>query len=138
MAEPARPSRQEQIAAYKQVLRDYLDRRPSGARLRIARALGTHNPSDPTPVPARHLNAIFDVCQLSADERARFLAAYRAAHPRHAAGAQPRGELHYKILHVRVPDLDDAQAQTELEQLIQDFARRTGELLARRDDGDRG
>lgn len=139
MAEPARPSRQAQVAAYKQLLRDYLDRRPSGARLRIARVLGTHksfvsqitNPADPTPVPARHLSAIFDVCQLSEPERARFLELYRSAHPRQAGHASPGGEVHYKTLHVDVPVLADPEAQRELEQLIRDFARRTAELVGR-------
>jgi len=140
MAAQPTSSRQERIAAYKRVLRDYLDRRPSGARLRIARMLGTHksfvsqitNPSDPTPIPARHLGAIFDVCHLSQVERAHFLEAYRAAHPRHAEALNADGELHFKTLHVDVPVLDDPRAQAELEELIRDFARRTGRLLAGR------
>ncbi len=138
MSAQPKSSRQARIAAYKRILRDYLDRRPSGARLRIARMLGTHksfvsqitNPADPTPVPARHLGAIFDVCHLSQAEQARFLEAYRAAHPRHAEAVDAEDEPHFKTLHVDVPVLEDPRAQAELEDLIRDFARRAGRLLA--------
>lgn len=132
-------TRQDRVAAYKQQLRDYLNRRPSGARLRIARVLGTHksfvsqitNPNDSTPVPVRHLSAIFDVCQLSQTEREDFLALYAAAHPEHAVGLDTGRPGHVKTLHVDVTVLDDEQAQRELEDLIRDFARRAAQLARR-------
>lgn len=141
MASERMSPRRESIAAYKQILRDCLDQRPSGARLRIARVLGTHksfvsqitNPADPTPLPARHLTAIFDVVNLSKSERARFLEAYRAAHPTQRAQVDPDGGVQDKILQISVPVLSDPQAQHELEQLIRDFARRTGTMLANRE-----
>jgi hypothetical protein len=76
-------TREETVAAYKQILRDYLDRRPSGTRQKIALALGKHksfvsqiaNPAYPEPVPARYLGAIFDLCHLSPEERETFMAA---------------------------------------------------------------
>ncbi|MBK1670640.1 hypothetical protein CKO28_21700 [Rhodovibrio sodomensis] len=130
------------MAAYKQRLRDYLDRRPSGARLRIARVLGTHksfvsqitNPADPTPVPARHLNAIFDICQLSQSEREDFLALYAAAHPEHVSGVAAGRPGYVKTLHVDVPVLADADRQRDLEELIRDFARRAAALARGKDD----
>lgn len=135
-------ARQDRIAAYKQLLRDYLERRPSGARLRIARVLGTHksfvsqitNPSDPTPVPARHLDRIFDVCQLSQQERGAFLQAYAEAHPEHASAVAAGRPGHVKTLHIDVPVLDDPDAQRELEDLIRDFARRAAALAGRQDE----
>src|SRR5215470_12731857 len=84
-------SRDELVAAYKRLLQEYIDRRPSGLRLKIARAIGKHrsfvsqitNPSYSIPVPARHLEAIFRICHLAPEERHAFMAAYEAAHPGH-------------------------------------------------------
>ena len=50
-------------------------------RLRIARVLGTHksfvsqitSPLDPTPLPARHVPPIIEVCHLSPQESETFL-----------------------------------------------------------------
>src|SRR5438552_16358598 len=77
------------VAAYKALLRDILDRRPSGMRARIADALGRHksfvsqltNPIYPVPIPARHLPVIFELCHLSPEEQHSFLGAYERAHP---------------------------------------------------------
>jgi len=76
-------SRDELVAAYKRLLQEYIDRRPSGLRLKIARAIGKHrsfvsqitNPIYPIPVPARHLEAIFRICHLAPEEKQAFLAA---------------------------------------------------------------
>lgn len=130
--------RQDRVAAYKTLLRQCIDQRPSGARLRIARVLGTHksfisqitNPADPTPIPARHLAPIFEVCHLSEQERARFLEAYGVAHPRQSESLKTAEDIHYKTLHLDVPLLDDPQAQQELEEMIRDFARQSSNLLA--------
>ena len=111
MASERMSPRRESIATYKQILRDCLDRRPSGARL----------------------TAIFDVVNLSTSERARFLEAYRAAHPLQGAQVDPNGGVQDKTLQIDVPVLSDPQAQHELEQLIRDFARRTGNMLANRE-----
>src|SRR5438128_9959619 len=80
------------IAAYKAILKDYIDRRPAGMRARIAIALGKHksfvsqltNPIYPMPVPARHLSTILEICHFSPDERKRFLKASNVAHPARA------------------------------------------------------
>src|SRR5437899_12216686 len=71
---------QDLIAAYKTVLRDVLDRRPSGMRQRLAEALGKNrsfitqiaNPAYQTPIPAQHVHPIIQICHLSAQERDRF------------------------------------------------------------------
>jgi hypothetical protein len=104
----------DQVAVYKALLRDVLDRRPSGTRQRLAAALGTNrsfisqisNPAYDVPIPAQHIGAIFDICHLSAAERAEFLAAYSRAHPRRlltpVAAARPR------IVVLSLPDLGPA------------------------------
>ena len=78
------------IAAYKAILRDVLDRRPSGMRQRLAEALGKNrsfitqiaNPAYQTPIPAQHVHPIIQICHFSVQERDRFLEAYHRAHPR--------------------------------------------------------
>ena len=76
-------AREELVAAYKRLLQEYLDRRPSGMRLQIARAMGKHrsfvsqisNPGYQVPIPARHLGLIFEICHFSPQQRAAFLKA---------------------------------------------------------------
>lgn len=133
----AQPSKQDLIAAYKEILRHCIDQRPSGLRQKIAQALGTHksfisqitNPNDSTPIPARHLEAIIDVCHLSPPEQEWFLQAYGLAHPNQPAINQP-GHRHYKTLHVQVPVLGDSAKQRALETLVQDTVQRICSLVA--------
>lgn len=108
-------------------------------RQKIAQILGTHksfisqisNPNDPTPIPARHLEAIIDVCHLSAQERERFLLAYCNAHPNQTVsrldGLQPHRA--YKTLHLQIPVLDDAVKQQALELFIRETVQRLCRLL---------
>jgi hypothetical protein len=138
---PAVSGRQELIASYKGILRGFLEQRPSGIRARLARVLGTHksfvsliaNPSDPTPIPARHLAAIAEVCHLSEAEQGRLLAAYVAAHPQHARRLRPAdaGHPHTRPLHLEIPVLGDPLRQKEFEEAIRDFVRRLAAVLAK-------
>ena len=128
------------IAAYKAILKDYIDRRPAGMRARIAQALGKHksfvsqltNPIYPMPVPARHLSTIFDICHFSPDERKTFLKAYALAHPAQTAdaGAGEEGPVaERKILSLEVPVLRDSRKQRALETLIRQFVERMARLI---------
>ncbi len=135
MTHPA-AERQRRIAEYKTTLRRLIDKRPSGIRQKIAEVTGTHksfisqvtNPSDPTPLPARHIDAIFEVCHLSPEERAGFLDTYHAAHPEQAARAHA-AYRHTRTLHIQVPLLADEKRQKALESLIRDTVRRMCELV---------
>jgi hypothetical protein len=132
-----RPDRQPLIAAYKSILRDCIDQRPSGLRQKLAQILGTHksfisqitNPRDPTPIPARHLKTIIKVCHLGPADQAGFLAAYAEAHPRRKA-VQAGSYQHYKTLHIQIPVLPDAAKQEALELFIRDMVRRLCGLMA--------
>jgi hypothetical protein len=125
-------ARQERVAAYKTVLRQCIDRRPSGVRQRIARALGTHrsfvsqitNPSDPTAVPARHVPTILDLAHATAEERGHFAKAYEAAHPGALASVESRDGGARRTLTVEIPALADPAAQAALEDLIRSTAQR--------------
>ena len=140
-AAPRTADRAEAVANYKRILRTYIDRRPSGTRQKIALALGKHksfvsqitNPGYASPVPAPHLNAIFEICHFSPEERKTFLAAYRAAHPKQRAvepGETPADRTY--DLRIRVPVLDDPKLQKELETTIRQTASRIIALVTRR------
>lgn len=87
MSEPQSPS--ELIAIYKELLRDYLAKRPSGLRKKISDAIGTNrsfvsqitNPKYSVPIPSHYVHKIIAICHLTPTERAEFLAAYVDAHP---------------------------------------------------------
>lgn len=125
----------EWIVAYKTLLRDVIDRRPSGTRRRLAEALGKNpsfisqitNPTYPTPIPAGDVDAILDLCHVSPDERARFLDAYSKAHPRRAAAGARRPRS--RTLALTVPDLGSAQRNIEFDRAVQDFVARLGKLM---------
>jgi len=127
------------IAAYKTILRDCIDRRPAGLRARIATALGKHksfvsqltNPIYPMPVPARHVETIFDICHFSPEERRSFLKAYARAHPEkkpeaaQESGAPPGR----KVFSLEIPELADPRKQRALESLLREFAARLADLI---------
>lgn len=79
----------ELIAAYKELLRGYLEKRPSGLRKRISDAIGTNrsfvsqitNPKYSVPIPSHYVHKLIAVCHLSPPERTAFIAAYLEAHP---------------------------------------------------------
>lgn len=131
------------VSAYKQFLRDLIDRRPSGTRQLIASALGKHksfvtqitNPSYAVPVPAKHLATIFDICHFSPAERRQFVALYETAHPNRqvaaAAEVSAAGSGGMKRIVVEVPVLRNAGRQEEMERLVRDFARRVAALADR-------
>ena len=134
---PAKPeAAQERVAAYKRVLQEVLDSRPSGMRQRLAEALGKNrsfislisNPSYPTPIPVQHIEPIFEICHFSPRERERFLAGYRKAHPRRL---QLLKEEHDRMrqLTVAVPDLGTDARNQQLEAIVKEFADKVARLL---------
>jgi len=125
-------SRQEKVALYKTVLRECLDRRPSGVRQRIAVALGTHrsfvsqitNPADPTAVPARHVPILLEFVHPTERERARFMNAYEDAHPNALARAGDASGAAIRTVSLEIPVLPDPAAQAALEDLIRTTVQR--------------
>jgi hypothetical protein len=128
------------VAAYKGVLQRVLDNRPSGTRYRLAAAMGKNrsfisqitNPAYLVPIPATHLDALFEICHFSSDERREFLEAYSRAHPRRLRivatddnGGQPQK---LRTITLAVPDLGDARRNRIFEETLADFARRMAHL----------
>lgn len=142
MTDKASPAADERdaVSGYKAVFKAVLDKRPSGMRLRLADALGKNrsfisqisNPAYATPIPAQHLNAIFQLCHFSPAEKAQFLAAYDEAHPQRAetlkAGRKER------TVTLQVPSLGTAKRDGQFDALLKEFVKRLGALLG---DGER-
>lgn len=131
--------RDELVASYKTLLRNIIDRNPSGLRLRLATELSTHksfisqitNPLDATPIPVRHLATLFRLCHFTNAEEQLFMAAYRRAHPNRAPKSVTRAqeEIRFKTIKVEVPILDDKEKQRNLERYIAAMARNLKDIL---------
>jgi len=123
------------VAQYKRVLQEVLEKRPSGTRLRLAEELGKNrsfisqitNPTYSVPIPARHVERIFEICHFSAPERRAFLDAYALAHPNRIP--RPTKPERWREIQLKVPDLHHAERNRHLEDLLADVALRIARLL---------
>ena len=134
-------SKGELVARYKRILQNYINQRPSGARLKIAEKLNKNksfvsqitNPSYTIPVPARHLNVIFDICHFTIKERETFLKAYTAAHPNYQYRVVEPESIPYKgrrTLSIEVPVIEDSAKQQQIESMIKDYAHQLFQLIS--------
>ena len=124
------------VAEYKRMLQTICDNRPSGTRGRLALALNTNrsfvsqlvSPTYAMPIPAQHLQAIFDVCRFSPAERSMFLGLYDRAHPGRRDGAakdQPT-----RLVSLRVPDLGDPSRNRAVDVMLDEYTRHLIKILA--------
>ncbi|MEM9438889.1 MAG: hypothetical protein AAGA73_00430 [Pseudomonadota bacterium] len=126
------------VADYKALLREFIDQRPPGLRNRLAKSLGKHksfvsqitNPSYRVPIPARDVQVIFDVCNLGADERRRFLELYEKAHSVEILPGAVDAGTHYEIT-LLIPRFDDSAVTDEVETMIRDFATRIVQIASK-------
>ncbi len=117
------------VADYKALLQAVCDKRPSGTRGRLAMALGTNrsfvsqlvNPNYAMPIPAQHLETIFDVCHFSPAERAAFLVAYDQAHPGRRNTGEPSTGT--RVISLTVPDLGDVGKNQAVDAMLADYVR---------------
>ena len=117
------------LAEYKKLFKQVLDLRPSGTRQRLATALGKNrsfisqiaNPAYPMPIPATHLDALFDVCHFSDSEKRKFLDLYRRAHPGRLRLVSSRAAT--RQISIDVPDLGDVDRNQMLDTLFETMAR---------------
>ncbi|MEI9851329.1 MAG: hypothetical protein WDN24_11365 [Sphingomonas sp.] len=138
---PNLSEREEHIQRYKTILKDVVDRRPSGIRLKIAESIARNksfvsqitNPGYKTPVPERHLDLIFEVAHFTPEEKARFLESYWLAHPRARGRVHvPRESNQMRTLRIDMVALDSAADEARVDQLVRDFARRVSEAMKAR------
>ncbi len=135
----SRETVEDAIIAYKTILAQIIDNRPSGTRQRLAAALGKHrsfvtqvtSPAYSTPLPARHLATFFRVCHFSPGEQERFLHAYQTAHP----GKLPDFGSAEKLrqLSVMVPDLGDEKKNRLFDEAVEELVRNMARLLGKVD-----
>jgi hypothetical protein len=136
---PDRDTKAADVEAYKTILRNILDRRPSGTRQRLATALGKNrsfvshisNPLYPVPIPAPHIEVIFEVCHFSLAEKRAFLDAFMRAHPSRLT--QIRSGPSLRILRLEVFDFGNAKKNREFDELVREMARRLARLMRRSD-----
>jgi hypothetical protein len=134
-----RDAKATHVEAYKIILRNILDRRPSGTRQRLATALGKNrsfishisNPAYPVPIPAPHLEIIFEICHFSPAEKRAFVDAFMQAHPNRLK--QVRGGPSLRGLRLEVFDFGDAKKNREFDELVRETARRLARLVRRGD-----
>ncbi|MBL8710816.1 MAG: hypothetical protein JNL25_16605 [Rhodospirillaceae bacterium] len=123
------------MAEYKGILQRLLDNRPSGTRQRLAHALGKNrsfitqitNASYAVPIPAPHLETIFEIAHFPPLEKQAFLTAYDRAHPGRLQRAHASRRIRTASLHV--PDLGDDERNRRLDQMLTDFAIQVAKLL---------
>lgn len=132
---PLKPEEfQALVAAYKAILQEVLDSRPSGMRQRLAEVLGKNrsfisqisNPAYATPIPVQHVDRIVEVCHFSPREKERFLGAYRKAHPRRL---QVLKGQRVRTVEVTLPDLGSDARNRQLEGIVAEFADKVARLL---------
>lgn len=134
--------KEELVAGYKKVFQRLINMRPSGTRNKIAKAIGKNksfvsqitNPSYSVPIPAKHLNTIFNICHFSLKERETLLKHYIAAHPNYQyriESAGTKSATQTKLV-LDVPVLDDPMEQQKVESIIRDFTRQLFELMKTR------
>lgn len=119
----------EHVAQYKEILRKVIESRPSGTSQKLAEALGKNrsfisqiiNPAYHTPIPAKHLDIIFQKCHFSPSEKNSFLEIYQQAHPNRQLGMDLDTELRRKVT-LELKDLGDPKLNKELERLLKEFA----------------
>jgi hypothetical protein len=134
----SRAAETSSVADYKRLLQQVLENRPSGTRGRLAEALGKNrsfisqitNPNYSVPIPARHVERIFEVCHFLPAEKKEFLAAYARAHPNRAGTGSDKARSREVIL--RVPDFRDREKNKQLDDLLKDTVQRVVRLMGER------
>lgn len=134
---PDRDAKAAYIEAYKTILRDILNQRPSGTRRRLATALGKNrsfvshmsNPTYTVPIPAPHLEVIFEICHFPPAERRAFLDLFERAHPNRPR--KPRETPGVRSLKIDIQDFGDEKLNRAFDDLVRDTTRRLARLLAR-------
>jgi hypothetical protein len=126
---------QDPVAAYKAILKEVLDNRPSGTRSRLAAALGKNRsfvtqitgPAYPVPIPASHIDVILDICHFPPEARRRFLEAYERAHPQRLRSGREHRRVRAHTIYL--PDLGSDRKNREIEALVDNLVHGLARLI---------
>jgi hypothetical protein len=132
----ATESKQELIRAYKTFLKEAVEARPSGLRLRIASQIGKNksfvsqitSPNYKTPLPEKYVDPILDAIHLTQKERDQFLHIYRRAHPRARARSSEPVHEETRVLRIELPKLESRRLESRIDQMIVQFARNLSDI----------
>jgi len=121
------PATGDAVAEYKRILQRILENRPSGTRQRLAAALEKNrsfisqitNPAYAVPIPAIHLDTIFEICHFPPEEKKHFLEAYGRAHARRVKLVRETRRLRSHTIYL--PDLGDEARNRRIEKLVATF-----------------
>jgi hypothetical protein len=121
------PEAGDAVAEYKRILQRVLENRPSGTRQRLAAALEKNrsfisqitSPAYAVPIPAIHLDTIFEICHFPPEEKKHFLDAYGRAHARRLKTVKEARRLRSHTIYL--PDLGDESRNRQLEKLVANF-----------------
>ena len=84
------------------------------------------NPAYAMPIPAQHLETIFEVCHFSPADRAAFLTVYDNAHPGRRETGEPAAGI--RVISLTVPDLGNARRNQAIDALIAEYGRHVARL----------
>jgi hypothetical protein len=129
-------SKQDLIRAYKSFLKEAVEARPSGLRLRIASQIGKNksfvsqitSPNYKTPLPEKYVEPILDAMHLGQRERDKFLQIYHRAHPRTRAHPTEPMNGETRVLTMELPKLESRRLENRVDQLIMQFARNLNDI----------
>jgi hypothetical protein len=138
-AASGRDARAAFVERYKTILRNVLDQRPSGTRQRLATALGKNrsfvshisNPAYAVPIPAPHLEIIFEICHFPSNDKRDFLDAFLHAHPNRLDQIRRRPSV--RTIKLEVTDFGNAAKNRGFDELVRETARRLSQLILRED-----
>lgn len=123
------------MAEYKSILQRLLDNRPSGTRQRLALALGKNrsfisqitNAGYAVPIPAPHLETIFEIVHFPPLEKQAFLTAYDRAHPGRLQRSHAGRRIRTASLHV--PDLGSEERNRRLDDMLTELAVQMAKMI---------
>lgn len=125
------------VIEYKTILRDVINQRPSGTRQRLSETLNKNrsfisqitNPAYSTPIPAKHLDIIFQVCVFSAPEKERFLEYYNKAHPGRTLEMEKEPPI--RKLTLNLPQYDDEALNKQVDKMVHQYLEHIVKLIDR-------
>jgi hypothetical protein len=86
------------------------------------------NPANPAPIPAPHLEVIFEICHFPPAQKRLFLQSFEQAHPNRSRQARESPGL--RSLKLEVYDFGDPKKNRAFDEIVRDTTRRLARLIA--------